>query len=107
MSTDKFVLSYTHLNGRPKSEQALPMLQKIASLVKPIMRKHSWVLPVLSEFFPESPNLIGERRITDTSSCRGCSDALVRWHLLIEYFSQALVSADYLRNICLIELAIL
>jgi hypothetical protein len=60
MSTDKFVLSYTHLKDRPMSDQALPMLQKIASLVKPIMRKHAWVLPVLSEFFPESPNLIGE-----------------------------------------------
>jgi hypothetical protein len=60
MSTDKFVLSYTHLKDRPKSDQALPLLQKIASLVKPIMRKHGWVLPVLSEFFPESPNLIGE-----------------------------------------------
>jgi hypothetical protein len=60
MSTDKFVLSYTHLKDRPKADQALPMLQKIASLVKPIMRKHGWVLPVLSEFFPESPNLIGE-----------------------------------------------
>ncbi|THH33147.1 hypothetical protein EUX98_g1046 [Antrodiella citrinella] len=23
------------------------------------MRKHSWVLPVLSEFYPESPNLVG------------------------------------------------
>lgn len=27
--------------------------------MKPIMRKHEWVLPVLSEFFPESPNLVG------------------------------------------------
>jgi hypothetical protein len=60
MSTGKFVLSYTHLKDRPRSDQALPMLQKVASLVKPIMRKHSWVLPVLSEFFPESQNLVGE-----------------------------------------------
>ncbi|TCD62153.1 hypothetical protein EIP91_007281 [Steccherinum ochraceum] len=43
---------------RPKADQALPLLQRIASLVKPIMRKHDWVLPVLSEFFPESPNLV-------------------------------------------------
>lgn len=60
MSTDKFVLSYTHLKDRPNADHALQMLQKIASLVKPIMRKHGWVLPVLSEFFPESPNLVGE-----------------------------------------------
>ncbi|KAJ6601328.1 WLM domain-containing protein [Mycena vulgaris] len=58
MSTDSFVRSFTHLKGRPKEERALPMLQRIASLVKPIMRKHAWVLPVLSEFFPAQDNLI-------------------------------------------------
>ncbi|KAH9929760.1 WLM domain-containing protein [Fomitopsis serialis] len=46
------------MNTFAKADQALPMLQRIASLVKPIMRKHGWVLPVLSEFFPESPNLV-------------------------------------------------
>jgi DNA-dependent metalloprotease WSS1 len=54
------VKSFTHLTGRSKSDRALPMLQRIASLVKPIMRKHGWVLPVLAEFFPDSPNLVGE-----------------------------------------------
>lgn len=39
------------------------MLQKIASLVKPIMRKHGWVLPVLAEFFPETPDLVGESAV--------------------------------------------
>ncbi|KAF7971404.1 hypothetical protein HWV62_21250 [Athelia sp. TMB] len=58
-STDNFVITITHLKDRPKSDQALPMLRRIASLVKPIMRKHRWTLPVLAEFFPESPNLIG------------------------------------------------
>ncbi|KAJ7146267.1 WLM domain-containing protein [Mycena epipterygia] len=56
--SDTFVKSFTHLKGRPKEERALPMLQRIASLVKPIMRKHNWVLPVLSEFFPAQDNLI-------------------------------------------------
>ena len=56
-----FVQSFTHLGNRPKSDHALSMLQRIASLVKPIMRKHSWTLPVLAEFFPESPNLLGEQ----------------------------------------------
>ncbi|KAL4070533.1 hypothetical protein J3A83DRAFT_4358692 [Scleroderma citrinum] len=42
----------------PKSERALPTLQRIATLVIPIMRKRGWVLAVLSEFFPESPNLV-------------------------------------------------
>ncbi|KAJ6541860.1 WLM domain-containing protein [Mycena capillaripes] len=72
--TNTFVKSFTHLKGRPtdmsefvsgltallpKEERALPMLQRIASLVKPIMRKHGWVLPVLCEFFPAQDNLIG------------------------------------------------
>lgn len=58
---DTFVQSFTYLKDMPKSDRALPMLQKIASLVKPIMRKHGWVLAMLSEFFPESPNLVGKQ----------------------------------------------
>ncbi|KAG5643139.1 hypothetical protein DXG03_001529 [Asterophora parasitica] len=57
--TQVFVHSYTHLKDKPKADRALPMLQRIASLVKPIMRKHNWNLPVLAEFFPENPNLLG------------------------------------------------
>ncbi|KAH7922803.1 WLM-domain-containing protein [Leucogyrophana mollusca] len=56
--SETFVKSFTHLKDRPKADRALPMLQRIASLVKPIMRKHGWVLPMLSEFFPDSPNLV-------------------------------------------------
>ncbi|KAI0347974.1 WLM-domain-containing protein [Trametopsis cervina] len=56
---DTLVKSYTHLKDRPHAEKALPMLQRVASLVKPIMKKHKWVLPTLSEFFPDSPNLLG------------------------------------------------
>ncbi|KZT08562.1 WLM-domain-containing protein [Laetiporus sulphureus 93-53] len=54
-----FVQSFTHLKDRPKAEQAATLLQRVASLVKPIMRKHGWVLPALAEFFPDSPNLMG------------------------------------------------
>ncbi|KAG8219423.1 hypothetical protein J3R82DRAFT_347 [Butyriboletus roseoflavus] len=57
--TETFVKSFTHLKDMPKADRALPMLQRVASLVKPIMRKHSWVLPTLAEFFPDSPNLLG------------------------------------------------
>jgi len=60
MSTDVWVLSYEHLKGHPRFNEALTLLQRIASLVKPIMRRHGWRLPVLAEFFPESPNLLGE-----------------------------------------------
>ena len=59
MSTDVWVLSYEHLKDLPRSDQALVLLQRVASRVKPIMRKHGWRLPVLAEFFPDSPNLLG------------------------------------------------
>ena len=64
---DIFVKSFTHLKDRPNANRALPLLQRVASLVKPIMRKHGWVLPVLSEFFPESPNLLGKRSLPYTT----------------------------------------
>ena len=59
MSTDVWVLSYEHLKGLPKPDEALTLLRKIASRVKPIMRKHHWRLPVLAEFFPDNPGLLG------------------------------------------------
>jgi len=55
-----FVKSFTHLKDRPHADRAFPMLQRVAILVKPIMRKHGWIVPVLSEFFPDSPNLVGK-----------------------------------------------
>jgi hypothetical protein len=64
MSTDIWVLSYEHLRDHPRSNEALTLLQKVASLVKPIMRNHSWRLPVLAEFFPEEPGLLGAHSYT-------------------------------------------
>lgn len=57
--SDIWVQSITHLNNLPRADTALKMLQKTASLVKPIMRRHGWVLPVLAEFFPDNPGLLG------------------------------------------------
>ncbi|GLB43495.1 putative WLM-domain-containing protein [Lyophyllum shimeji] len=57
--TQAFVQTFAHLKDRPKADRALLLLQRIASLVKPIMRKHSWNLPVLAEFFPDNPSLLG------------------------------------------------
>ncbi|KAJ4485675.1 WLM domain-containing protein [Lentinula aciculospora] len=54
-----YVQSFTHLKDRKSVHKALQMLQRVASLVKPIMRAHSWVLPVLAEFFPDNPSLLG------------------------------------------------
>ncbi|KAH9975615.1 WLM domain-containing protein [Russula compacta] len=59
MSTDLWVFSYEHLRDHPRSDQALTLLQRVASRVKPIMRSHGWRLPVLAEFFPDIPALVG------------------------------------------------
>lgn len=58
--TDVYVQSFTHLKDRHRADDALKLLQKVASLVKPIMRKRGWILPILAEFFPDNPNLLGE-----------------------------------------------
>ena len=58
--TDVYVKSFTHLKDKHRADNALRLLQKTASLVKPIMRKRGWVLPLLAEFFPDTPNLLGE-----------------------------------------------
>lgn len=47
------------LKSQPRSEDALQLLRKIHSLVKPIMRKHGWYLHTLAEFFPKQRNLLG------------------------------------------------
>lgn len=47
-STDSYVDTFQHLQGRPHADKALLLLQKVASLVKPIMRSHGWHLPLLS-----------------------------------------------------------
>ncbi|KAI0640007.1 WLM domain-containing protein [Trametes polyzona] len=59
---DVFVKSFSHLKDRPHADKALPLLQRIASLVRPIMRKQGWVLPILSEFYPDDPQLLGKCR---------------------------------------------
>lgn len=67
--SDIFVQSFTHLKDQPNADKALHMLQCIASLVKPIMRKRGWVLPVLSEFFPDNPNLLGKPSFSRKLPC--------------------------------------
>lgn len=38
--------------------QALPLLQRIAKQVQPVMRKRGWRVPLLTEFSPKNPNLL-------------------------------------------------
>lgn len=56
---DPLVTQYQHEAHRPRADQALHSLKKIASMVKPIMRRRSWRVGVLAEFYPAESNLLG------------------------------------------------
>ena len=56
---DPWVSEYQHEKHRYREAEALHMLQKIASLVKPIMRQRCWRIGILTEFFPQETNLLG------------------------------------------------
>ncbi|KEQ83350.1 putative zinc metallopeptidase [Aureobasidium pullulans EXF-150] len=56
---DSLFGSYEHLMDCPQPEEALLRLRKIASLVKPLMRKRSWKVKVLTEFLPDDQRLLG------------------------------------------------
>jgi hypothetical protein len=56
---DALISEYSHLKNLPREKEALHALQKIASLVKPIMRARSWTVGTLAEFYPDSHNLLG------------------------------------------------
>lgn len=53
------VLSYSHLVDYPRADEALHVLKKTASLVKPIMRARGWTVRLLAEFYPMEQNLLG------------------------------------------------
>ena len=52
-------LEFTVLKKQANRDEALLLLRKLHSLVKPIMKAHSWTLPKLVEFHPEQANLLG------------------------------------------------
>lgn len=56
---DALVLSYIHLANFPRANEALRTLQKVASLVKPIMRARGWKVGELAEFYPNQTSLLG------------------------------------------------
>ncbi|KAJ6260763.1 hypothetical protein Dda_4992 [Drechslerella dactyloides] len=57
---DALIGTFFHLAGYPNAAQALETLKRVASLVKPIMRRHSFRIAKLAEFYPEmEPNLLG------------------------------------------------
>ncbi|KAB8611443.1 hypothetical protein FH972_025948 [Carpinus fangiana] len=56
---DALVNAYEHLNSLPRAPDALNMLKKIASVVKPIMRGRGWKVGTLTEFYPHEQSLLG------------------------------------------------
>lgn len=53
------VKEYKVLAKKPRHDEALQLLKRLASQVKPILSKHSWTIKNLVEFFPTNPNLLG------------------------------------------------
>ena len=49
-----------HEGRRPRPYEALKLLQKVASVVEPIMRSHNWYVGSLQEFFPSEDGLLGD-----------------------------------------------
>ena len=56
---DPLISGFSHLKDKTREAEALQTLQRIASLVKPLMRQRGWRVGTLSEFFPIERNLLG------------------------------------------------
>ncbi|EXJ88339.1 hypothetical protein A1O1_05269 [Capronia coronata CBS 617.96] len=56
---DPLVDQFQHMSAKPRAGDALEMLKKIASMVKPIMRLRNWRVGTLTEFYPSEANLLG------------------------------------------------
>ncbi|KAI0109129.1 WLM-domain-containing protein [Nemania sp. FL0031] len=56
---DPLVFSYSHLADFPRAAEALHILKKVASMVKPLMRARGWRVGQLTEFYPSQQNLLG------------------------------------------------
>lgn len=56
---DNLFGGYVHMRNFARDQEALQILRKAASCVKPIMRKRGWRVGQLCEFFPEQANLWG------------------------------------------------
>ncbi len=53
------IREYRALKRMPLAAEALAMLRRIGAIVKPLMIKHNWELPLLVEFLPKQDNLLG------------------------------------------------
>ncbi|KHJ33232.1 putative dna damage response protein wss1 [Erysiphe necator] len=59
MNQDVLISRYAHLDKFPREKEAIFIIKKVASLVRPIMRARSWRVGTLTEFYPEQHNLLG------------------------------------------------
>ena len=56
---DPLVNQFEHESHRKRAAEALLILKKIASMVKPIMRQRNWFVGTLAEFYPAEASLLG------------------------------------------------
>lgn len=56
---DPLITEFSHQKGRHREKDALVTLQKVASVVKPLMRQRGWTVGMLAEFWPPEKNLLG------------------------------------------------
>ncbi|CAG8768124.1 8615_t:CDS:2 [Cetraspora pellucida] len=56
---DEHIFNFKSLERYRNHAEALELLKKLASHVKPIMQKHNWKVGVLEEFFPQDQRLLG------------------------------------------------
>lgn len=57
---DALIGNYNHDASRSRAADALQVLKKIASIVKPLMRVRGWRVGTLAEFYPDQQNLLGK-----------------------------------------------
>jgi hypothetical protein len=58
-SPNPLISTYTHLTMFERADEALKLLHRLASMVKPIMRKRNWKVETLAEFYPDHQSLHG------------------------------------------------
>ncbi|KAK9861861.1 hypothetical protein WJX84_005300 [Apatococcus fuscideae] len=56
---DVYKVLDTQILNKPNSQEALKLLQQVARQVQPILRARQWRVPLLSEFSPKNPGLLG------------------------------------------------
>ena len=56
---DALISEYSHEKFRTREAEALHLLRKVASIVKPIMRQRTWRVGTLAEFYPAETSLLG------------------------------------------------